>query len=76
MKNNLPFPLPDPPKAIRCDTAGDAIAVIHLAHWLNIPASYHPMGGQTAKKNIPVTHYVYVMADNLKTILSYLENGK
>ena len=56
-----PFPITKAPTAIPCENAGQAVEIVRQAHNLCLNASYHPVGGHTAKQNIPVTHTVYVM---------------
>lgn len=61
MSTSLPFPINPPPTAITCENAGQAVEIVRHAQSLCLNASYHPIGGQTAKQNIPITHTVYVM---------------
>ncbi len=48
------------PTPISCDTAGRAVEVLELARQHCLAASYHPGGGETARRNHPVTHTVWV----------------
>jgi hypothetical protein len=48
------------PTPIPCDTAGRAVEVLELAREHCLSASYHPNGGETARRNHPVTHTVWV----------------
>lgn len=41
-------------------TMGDALHVVNAARKSGLRASYHPHGGHTAKKSMPVLHTVYV----------------
>ena len=38
-----------------------AMQVLNRARNAQLQASYHPHGGQTSRKNVPITHSVWVM---------------
>ena len=48
------------PTPIICKTAGAAIALLELARRHCLSASYHPRGGETARRNFPISHTLWV----------------
>ena len=50
--NLASFPVPN---------AGAALSLLHLAHTRHLRASWHPSGGDTHKRYVPVSHTVWVL---------------
>lgn len=59
-------------------SAGEALETLRLAHSLNLSASYHPVGGETLRDYVPVTHTVHVEGDpdSLRKFLKLFEGDR
>jgi hypothetical protein len=47
-------------KSFTYTTAGEALRAVQEARAKGLKASYHPKGGDTAKRYVPISHTVYV----------------